>query len=368
MVRQNKHVKSAAAAASPKKESEGLVSDAITAATAAVGAKKRASPDGKKGASKKEDTREILHTLGFDEEADVVVTAAAAEPKKRSSKTASSAKKSAQASTDEAVAVAAPEASAEATSSSSEPSAATLGLAGVEEADGDALVVLAAAAGGDNTALIMSSMTQRLNTFSATITQMVVQLINLKNDFKAIEKQMPKDFKLISKACSKKLSTMNGVNCNVGGGGAGGKKGGGKGKKVKRVAGVRAPSGFVKPTPISAELATFLGKELTVLMSRTEVSKEINKYIIANDLQDKTNGRRILADGPLSKLLSFDNAGEEELTYFNLQRYMKGHFMKMSPALLAPAAAAAPSDPASADAGVATYEDSTSAYLEVEAV
>ena len=49
--------------------------------------------------------------------------------------------------------------------------------------------------------------------------------------------------------------------------------------KKKRKAGNRAPSGFVKPTLISSELAEFLGKPVGTEMARTEVTREINKYI-----------------------------------------------------------------------------------------
>lgn len=86
------------------------------------------------------------------------------------------------------------------------------------------------------------------------------------------------------------------------------------------------PSGFVKPTLISNELAEFLGKTIGTEMARTDVSKEINAYITAHDLQDKKNGRKINADEKLSKLLRLSK--EDELTYFNLQRYMKHHFIK----------------------------------------
>lgn len=94
-------------------------------------------------------------------------------------------------------------------------------------------------------------------------------------------------------------------------------------KRAKR-SGNRAPSGFVKPTRISSELASFLGKPKGTEMARTEVTREINKYIRANDLQDKNNGRVILADTKLRKLLKLNKS--DELTYFNLQRYMSPHF------------------------------------------
>lgn len=94
-------------------------------------------------------------------------------------------------------------------------------------------------------------------------------------------------------------------------------------KRAKR-SGNRAPSGFVKPTRISTELANFLGKPKGTEMARTEVTREINKYIRANELQDKKNGRVIHADTKLRKLLKLNKS--DELTYFNLQRYMSPHF------------------------------------------
>ena len=97
-------------------------------------------------------------------------------------------------------------------------------------------------------------------------------------------------------------------------------------RKNKR-SGNRKPSGFVRPTLISDELAEFLGKPSGTELARTEVSKEINNYIRTNKLQDEKNGRQINADPKLSTLLRLP-AGDS-LTYFNLQRYMKHHFVKV---------------------------------------
>ena len=99
-----------------------------------------------------------------------------------------------------------------------------------------------------------------------------------------------------------------------------------KAGRKKRKSGNRAPSGFVKPTRISVELATFLGKAKGTEMARTEVTREINSYIRQHKLQDPQNGRRILADAKLRKLLKLGK--NDELTYFNLQRYMSPHFAK----------------------------------------
>jgi len=96
--------------------------------------------------------------------------------------------------------------------------------------------------------------------------------------------------------------------------------------KRKRKAGNRAPSGFVKPTRISDDLAAFLEKPIGSEMARTEVTREINKYIRTNNLQDKENGRKIIPDKKLSTLLVL--TPEDHLTYFNLQRYMSKHFAR----------------------------------------
>ena len=104
-------------------------------------------------------------------------------------------------------------------------------------------------------------------------------------------------------------------------------------KKRQRKSVNRAPSGFVKPTEISNDLASFLGKPKGTEMARTEVTREINTYIRSHKLQDPKNGRRIIPDKKLAKLLSVGK--KDELTYFNLQRYMSPHFAKGGNAPLA---------------------------------
>ena len=96
--------------------------------------------------------------------------------------------------------------------------------------------------------------------------------------------------------------------------------------RKKRKTGNRAPSGFVKPTKISSELTAFLNKPKGTEMARTEVTREINNYIREHKLQDPKNGRHIIADTKLKKLLKLTS--KDELTYFNLQRYMSPHFAK----------------------------------------
>ena len=92
----------------------------------------------------------------------------------------------------------------------------------------------------------------------------------------------------------------------------------------------RAPSGFAKPTLISDELCSFLGKPSGTEMARTEVTKSITAYIKEHSLQHADNKRRIMPDSALASLLTVDDS--VELTYFNLQKYMKVHFPKSAAA------------------------------------
>ena len=148
------------------------------------------------------------------------------------------------------------------------------------------------------TASQSSSLTEDFAAFFTKLQSATALLSALKSDFRALEKKSARQLKVSQKASAKrKHSSVN-----------------------------RAPSGFVQPTLISDELAGFLGKDKGSKMARTEVTREINAYIRSNNLQDKENGRRINADNNLSTLLKLKKG--EELTYFNLQRYMSPHFAK----------------------------------------
>lgn len=143
-----------------------------------------------------------------------------------------------------------------------------------------------------------TSVFAKLGDYNAKLQQLTALLSTLKSDFKTLEKTVTRELKSAQKSSQKK----------------------------RKVSANRQPSGFVKPTRISDELATFLGKDIGSEMARTEVSKEINLYIRSKSLQDKQNGRKIHPDAALTKLLNIGKG--EELTYFNLQRYMKHHFLK----------------------------------------
>jgi chromatin remodeling complex protein RSC6 len=148
------------------------------------------------------------------------------------------------------------------------------------------------------------SVASEFTDFMTKLQQLGAVVSALKTEFRSLEKKASRELKTAAKASHKR----------------------------KRKTGNRSPSGFVKPTLISDELATFLDKTKGTQMARTEVTREINAYIRANQLQDKTNGRRINADTKLASLLKLTSG--EELTYFNLQRYMSPHFAKSAAAVV----------------------------------
>ena len=86
----------------------------------------------------------------------------------------------------------------------------------------------------------------------------------------------------------------------------------------------KPPSGFAKPGPVSDELRKFLGLGKDELIARTEVTKRINTYCKENKLQKEEDKRTIHPDSTLKSLLKLKKG--DELTFFNLQKYMKVHF------------------------------------------
>jgi chromatin remodeling complex protein RSC6 len=139
--------------------------------------------------------------------------------------------------------------------------------------------------------------------FASHLQLVHASIASVKTEFKVLEKRYLRELRQTRKECAKR----------------------------KRKTGNRAPSGFVKPTLISNELATFLGRDSGSIMARTEVTREINAYVRKHSLQDPANGRKINPDKKLASLLRVNNG--DELTYFNLQRYMSPHFAKQNQTL-----------------------------------
>ena len=145
------------------------------------------------------------------------------------------------------------------------------------------------------------SIEDEFNTLTERLTCLKTLQTSILSDLKKLQKSVQKHVKECSKKQKKKRSKIPGAP-------------------------QRAPSGFAKPALISTELCNFLGKPEGTEMARTEVTKYLTKYIKEHNLQDEANRRKILPDNSLQKLL---NAGpDDEVTYFNLQKYMKVHFPK----------------------------------------
>jgi chromatin remodeling complex protein RSC6 len=144
----------------------------------------------------------------------------------------------------------------------------------------------------------VATLSSKLGDFSSKIQQVAALLTSMKSDYKVLERTVARELKQATKSKGKSRKTSANKN----------------------------PSGFVKPTKISDELIKFLGKEANTEMSRVEVSKEINAYINEHKLKDEKCGRQINPDAKLTKLLKINK--DEVLTFFNLQRYLKIHFIK----------------------------------------
>ena len=63
-------------------------------------------------------------------------------------------------------------------------------------------------------------------------------------------------------------------------------------------------------------------------MARTEVTKQIHKYIKDHDLQNKNDRRKLVPNKQFKKLLNLNNKETNDIGYFNLQQYMNRHYIK----------------------------------------
>jgi chromatin remodeling complex protein RSC6 len=90
--------------------------------------------------------------------------------------------------------------------------------------------------------------------------------------------------------------------------------------------GNRKPSGFAKPSKVSKELCEFMKKSEGTEIARTEVNKLLIEYIKENKLENQTNSKIIIPDDKLKFLLGIEDG--QEVTYFNIQKYMTKHFIK----------------------------------------
>lgn len=86
------------------------------------------------------------------------------------------------------------------------------------------------------------------------------------------------------------------------------------------------PNGFAKPAKITDEMHEFLGVPKGTEISRTDVTRRVNAYIKEHNLYNPTNKRIILPDDKLRKILGVKP--DQEVTFFNLQRFLSASFIK----------------------------------------
>jgi len=123
------------------------------------------------------------------------------------------------------------------------------------------------------------------------------QIVNLQQNLKQLEKNVKKQMKGLKKEATKNKNKGN-----------------------------RKPSGFAKPSKVTKELCEFMNKTEGTEIARTEVTKALVTYIKENKLENETNSKVIKPDNKLKFLLGLEEG--EELTYFNIQKYMNKHFVK----------------------------------------
>lgn len=104
------------------------------------------------------------------------------------------------------------------------------------------------------------------------------------------------------------------------------------GTKTRRIN--TAAMGLFKPVRISSQLATFTGFDPNGMYSRITITKFITNYIRENRLYNPCDKRVIIPDDALRTLLNYKTpstalfGSPDVLTYFNLQRYLKHHFIR----------------------------------------
>ena len=138
---------------------------------------------------------------------------------------------------------------------------------------------------------------KEFETLSESLKNALLLIKDLTIQVNKLQKQIAKDKKGVDKELKKKT----------------------KPKKTDRVL-----NGFSKPGPVSDELKKFFDLDKDEKIARTEVTKKITAYCVKHKLQNEKDKRIIKPNKELKKLLRLKD--KDELTYFNLQKYMKIHF------------------------------------------
>jgi|TARA_B110000305_G_C19333408_1_gene585243 upstream activation factor subunit UAF30 len=86
-------------------------------------------------------------------------------------------------------------------------------------------------------------------------------------------------------------------------------------------------NGFNRKQVISEELRSFLNLPEGELVSRSTVTRSINKYVTENSLKHPDNGRLLMLDDKLKSLLK--PPADVQITFLNLQKYLSPHYTRV---------------------------------------
>jgi|688.fasta_scaffold104582_3 chromatin remodeling complex protein RSC6 len=142
--------------------------------------------------------------------------------------------------------------------------------------------------------------TDAFTTINNSLTLFKMQFNTLQQQVRTLEKNVKKELKAVKKSA-----------------------------KVTIPKAKKAPSGFAKPTKVTKELCEFMDKPEGTEIARTEVTKVLVNYIKSNNLQEQTadSKNKIVPDDKLKNLLGLNLEETNELTFFNIQKYMNKHFI-----------------------------------------
>jgi chromatin remodeling complex protein RSC6 len=151
----------------------------------------------------------------------------------------------------------------------------------------------------------MESSSEQLKTILSSMGEQSTQLKTLMNNVRAVLKDVERQGKELDKLHNKKSRNSS----------------------ARKESG--QPSGITKPVAISDELAKFLGVDPGTLVPRNEVTKGVSAFVRKHELSDPTNKQKfVLTSKPEgSELKTLLGNPTEEVTYFNLQRYLKHHYI-----------------------------------------
>jgi upstream activation factor subunit UAF30 len=86
-------------------------------------------------------------------------------------------------------------------------------------------------------------------------------------------------------------------------------------------------NGFNRKQAISEKLRRFLDLPEGELVSRSTVTRSINKYVTENSLKHPDNGRLLMLDDKLKDLLQPPD--DVQITFLNLQKYLSPHYTRV---------------------------------------